>query len=107
MEKFLASTSPRSLAGTGRVRVSASNTRVCETIGPTVVELQKFVRDKEGFMQVEEYETIVETEQELLSFHLFGMTYERLCPELKEWISGRVIASLWNEYAAQGPVGVA
>jgi len=58
-------------------------------------------------MQVEEYETIVEAEEELLSIHLFGMTYGRLCPELQDWVSGRVITSLWNEYAAHGPVAAA
>ena len=58
-------------------------------------------------MQVEEYETIVEVEDELLSIDLFGMNFERLCPELQEWVSGRVIASLWSEYAAHTPVGAA
>jgi len=64
-------------------------------------------RDKEGFMQVEEYETIVEIEEERFSIDLFGMNYERLCPELQEWVRGRVIATLWNEYAAHGPVAAA
>jgi hypothetical protein len=58
-------------------------------------------------MQVDEYETIIESEEERFSFHLFGMNYRRLSPELKDYVRGRVIANLWAEYAADGPVVVA
>lgn len=58
-------------------------------------------------MQVEEHETIIESEEERLSFHIFGMNYRRLSPELKDYVRGRVIADLWAEYAADGPVAAA
>ena len=58
-------------------------------------------------MQVEEYENIVESEEERLSFHLFGMNYRRLSPELRVYVRGRVISDLWTQYAAHGPVAAA
>jgi hypothetical protein len=58
-------------------------------------------------MQVEEYEHMLESEEERLSVHLFGTDYLRLCPELQEWVRGRVITTLWTEYAAHGPVAAA
>jgi hypothetical protein len=58
-------------------------------------------------MQVEEYEHIVESEEERLSVHLFGTDYQRLCPELRRWVRGRVISDLWTQYAAHGPVAAA
>jgi hypothetical protein len=58
-------------------------------------------------MQVEEYEHILETEEDRLSVHLFGTNYERLCPELRDWVRGRVITNLWTDYVAHGPVAAA
>jgi hypothetical protein len=58
-------------------------------------------------MLVEEYEHIIESEEERLSVHLFGMDYQRLCPELRQWVRGRVILDLWTQYAAHGPVAAA
>jgi hypothetical protein len=58
-------------------------------------------------MQVEEYEHMLESEEERLAVHLFGMDYQRLCPELKDWVRRRVIAILWSEYAAHGKVAAA
>jgi hypothetical protein len=58
-------------------------------------------------MLVEEYENIVESEEERLSVHLFGMNYWRLAPELQEYVRGRVISNLWAQYAADGPVAAA
>jgi len=58
-------------------------------------------------MLVEEYENIVESEEERVSVHLFGMNYWRLSPELQEYVRGRVIADLWTQYAADGPVAAA
>lgn len=58
-------------------------------------------------MLVEEYENIVESEEERLSYHLFGLNYWRLSPELQEYVRGRVIADLWAQYAAHGPVAAA
>jgi hypothetical protein len=58
-------------------------------------------------MLIEEYEHIVESEEDRLSAHLFGTNYGYLCPELEEWVRGRVITNLWAEYAAHGPVAAA
>jgi hypothetical protein len=58
-------------------------------------------------MQVEEYEEIIETEEEHLSIHLFGTNYSRLSPELREWVRGRAITILWTEYVEHGPVAAA
>ena len=58
-------------------------------------------------MQVEEYENLLENEEERLSAHIFGTNYQRLCPELQEWVRGRVITNLWTVYAAHGPVAAA
>jgi hypothetical protein len=55
-------------------------------------------------MQVEEYEHIVEAEEERLSVHLFGMNYRRLSPELQDWIRSQVITDLWTAYAAHTSV---
>jgi hypothetical protein len=58
-------------------------------------------------MQVQEYEHIIESEEERLSVHLFGVNYQRLCPELQRWVRGRVITDLWTQYSAHGPVAAA
>jgi hypothetical protein len=58
-------------------------------------------------MQVDEYENMLETEEERLSVHIFGTNYERLCPELKDWVRSRVITLVWTEYVAHGPVAAA
>ena len=58
-------------------------------------------------MQIEEYENFLETEEERLSVHLFGVDYYRLSPELRQWVRGRVITDVWTEYAAHGPVAAA
>jgi hypothetical protein len=58
-------------------------------------------------MLVEEYENIVESEEERLSFHLFGTDYWRLSPQLQDYVRGRVISDLWTQYAAHGPVAAA
>jgi len=79
--------------------------RTMEAIGNWIAKTS--VETRKALMQVEEYETIVEVEEELLSMDLFGINYARLCPELQEWVRGRVITCLWNEYAAHGPVGAA
>ena len=58
-------------------------------------------------MRVEEYEDLIEHQEELLSIHLFGTDYWRLSPELKAWVRGRAITDLWSEYVEHGPVAVA
>src|SRR4051794_27310815 len=42
----------------------------------------------EKAMPVKEYEHMLETEEERLSVHLFGTDYQRLCPDLREWVRG-------------------
>jgi hypothetical protein len=58
-------------------------------------------------MQVEEYEYLIEAQEEQLSVHLFGTDYWRLSPELQSWVRAGVITDLWTEWAAHGPVAAA
>lgn len=58
-------------------------------------------------MQIEEYEEMIQVQVEELAGHLFGTPYCSLSPELKEWVRGRVIQTVWSEYAAHGPVAAA
>jgi hypothetical protein len=62
---------------------------------------------QEAAMQIEEYEELVEKEAEQVAVHLFGISYDRLVPELKGWVRSRAIDSVWSEYAAHGPVAAA
>jgi hypothetical protein len=62
---------------------------------------------QECSMQIEEYEDLLESREEQLAVHLFGMSYKRLAPELKGWIRSRVIDSVWSEYTEHGPVAAA
>jgi hypothetical protein len=58
-------------------------------------------------MQVEEYEEMIQAQEEHLAAHLFGRNYDRLSPELQQWVRGRVIQEVWSEYALHGPVAAA